>query len=326
MANYKVAIDAGHGGSDSGAAYQNRREKDDVLRLAYAVGSLLEQNGMDVFYVREGDEYETPFKKATDANNANADLFVSIHRNSSETPNQYTGVETLVFNDSGMKAELARNINAELANLGFKNLGVDERPNLVVLKRTRMPAVMIEAGFINNDSDNALFDQQFDQIAQGIADAIVNTVYGTTTANAVEQRPTWPGNPPFVVVPPGGMRPDNPQSPNQPMQPNPPMPPMQPNPPMPPMPSNPPQRPEPMPPQAEEEGPERLYRVQVGAFRNRESADRLLNSLQIEGFPAFIVFDGGLYKVQVGAFRFLANAIKMEERLRRFRYNTYITT
>ena len=60
------------------------------------------------------DEYETPFKKATDANNAGADYFVSIHRNSSERPNQYNGVETLVYNDSGIKAVLARNINEEL--------------------------------------------------------------------------------------------------------------------------------------------------------------------------------------------------------------------
>ncbi|MEE0057163.1 MAG: SPOR domain-containing protein [[Bacteroides] pectinophilus] len=71
---------------------------------------------------------------------------------------------------------------------------------------------------------------------------------------------------------------------------------------------------------------DKLYRVQVGAFRNKESADRMLNSLLIEGFPAFIVYDDGIYKVQVGAYGYLANAIKMEERLRRFRYNTYITT
>jgi len=77
---------------------------------------------------------ETPFKKATDANNAGADYFVSIHRNSSERPNQYNGVETLVYNDSGIKAVLARNINEELEKAGFKNLGVTERPNLVVFK------------------------------------------------------------------------------------------------------------------------------------------------------------------------------------------------
>uniref|UniRef100_UPI003FEF59DA SPOR domain-containing protein n=1 Tax=Lachnospira sp. TaxID=2049031 RepID=UPI003FEF59DA len=72
--------------------------------------------------------------------------------------------------------------------------------------------------------------------------------------------------------------------------------------------------------------PQPLYRVQTGAYRNKENADRMLNSLLIDGFPAFIIYEDGYYKVQVGAYAHLANAIKMEQRLRRFHYNTYITT
>ena len=177
MSEITIALDAGHGGSDSGAVYKSRKEKDDTLRLTRAVGQILENSGINVYYVREDDEYETPFKKATDANNAGADYFVSIHRNSSERPNQYNGVETLVYNDSGIKAVLARNINEELEKAGFKNLGVTERPNLVVLKRTKMPAVLIEAGFINDDEDNRIFDENFNKIAQAIADGILKTLY-----------------------------------------------------------------------------------------------------------------------------------------------------
>ena len=66
------------------------------------------------------------------------------------------------------------------------------------------------------------------------------------------------------------------------------------------------------------------YRVQVGAYNNKENADRTLDSLLVEGFPAFLLYEDGYYKVQVGAYEFLTNAIKMEQRLRRFRYNTYI--
>ena len=110
MADYRIALDAGHGGSDPGAVYKDRREKDDTLDLTLAVGDILKKNGIDVYYTRTTDEYETPFKKATDANNSGANLFVSIHRNSSENPNQYSGVETLVYSDTGLKAEVARNI------------------------------------------------------------------------------------------------------------------------------------------------------------------------------------------------------------------------
>ena len=82
---------------------------------------------------------------------------------------------------------MARNINNQLEDAGFKNLGVDERKNLVVLKRTKMPAVLVEAGFINNDKDNYLFDEEFDSIAQAIADGILESIPsgrpGNTTSN-----------------------------------------------------------------------------------------------------------------------------------------------
>ena len=173
---YRIVIDPGHGGEDFGATYNGRNEKDDNLNLALAVGEILADNGIEVLYTRTEDVYNTPFEKATMGNNANADLFVSIHRNALPTPNTGTGVETLVFNDQGIKSTLARNINNELANLGFDVRGVIERPNLVVLKRTKMPAVLIEAGFINNDADNEKFDAEFYDIAKAIADGILNTV------------------------------------------------------------------------------------------------------------------------------------------------------
>lgn len=171
-----IALDAGHGGMDYGAVYEGRREKDDNLALTMLVGEKLQDAGFDVVYTRTTDVYDTPFQKAQKANAVGADFFVSIHRNAFPTPNTASGVETLVYNDEGIKAEVAENINAELAEIGFKNLGVKERPNLVVLKRTNMPAVLVEAGFLDNEADNALFDANFDAVAQGIADGIANTL------------------------------------------------------------------------------------------------------------------------------------------------------
>lgn len=173
---YTIVLDPGHGGSDPGAVFEGRQEKDDSLRLAMAVGNILENNGYDVVYTRTTDVYNTPFEKAMIGNNNNADLFVSIHRNSAPSRNMYSGIQTLVYNDSGIKAELARNINRNLTELGFEDKGVVERPNLVVLKRTRMPAVLVEAGFINSDIDNQIFDEQFNEVAQAIADGIMETV------------------------------------------------------------------------------------------------------------------------------------------------------
>ena len=68
---------------------------------------------------------------------------------------------------------MAQSINGELAQLGFQDLGIAERPGLVILRRSNMPAVLLEAGFIDNISDNEQFDNQFNQIAQAIADGVL---------------------------------------------------------------------------------------------------------------------------------------------------------
>ncbi|MCI9318440.1 MAG: N-acetylmuramoyl-L-alanine amidase [Lachnospiraceae bacterium] len=171
-----VVMDAGHGGSNPGATYNGRQEKDDALALALAVGRILEQNGVDVYYTRTTDIYESPYQKAMEGNALGADYFVSIHRNSSPYPNQYTGIETLVYNRYGEAARLARNINDQLVQVGYEDQGVNERTNLVVLNRTEMPSVLVEVGFINTDADNQLFDERFDETANAIAQGILETI------------------------------------------------------------------------------------------------------------------------------------------------------
>lgn len=173
-----VALDAGHGGANPGAMYGDRKESEDALNLVLAIGPILEANGIDVYYTRTTDIFETPYQKAQEANEVGADYFVSIHRNSSPYPNQYSGIESLVYNRYSQAAVMAYNINAQLEKVGFINLGVNERPNLIVLNSTQMPAVLVEVGFINTDADNYLFDTRFDEIAQAIADGIIETVYG----------------------------------------------------------------------------------------------------------------------------------------------------
>lgn len=171
-----VVIDAGHGGSDFGATYLGRKEKDDTLRLALAVGNILEENGVNVIYTRTSDVYTSPAGKAAMANASGADYFLSIHRNSSPYDNQYTGVESLVYSKNGIAKTIAENINRELTRVGFVNQGIQERPNLAVLRRTDMPAVLVEVGFINTDKDNIRFDTQFQEIARAIANGLLKSI------------------------------------------------------------------------------------------------------------------------------------------------------
>ena len=251
---YSIMLDAGHGGQDPGAVYKGRQEKDDNLKLALAVGKILEDNGINVSYTRTTDVYQTPFEKAQLANQAGVDYFISFHRNSSPKDNQYNGVEVLVYDKNGIKYEMAQNIVGALGELGFREIGVQARPGLVVLRKTKMPALLIETGFLNSDKDNQLYDEKNAEIAQAIAGAILGTL-------------------------------------------------------------------------DQQQGEEPLYyRVQTGAFRKRENADRMLYLLQEKGYPAYILQDGELYKVQVGAFLQLDNAIRMEQKLREDGYCTLIVT
>lgn len=164
-----------------------------------------------------------------------------------------------------------------------------------------MPAVLVEAGFINNDKDNETFDKNFNQIANGIADGILKTLgikpkTNNTTAQAAsgEVSSVKSDSAKSAEIMPAACEKKS-ASPAKPAC------------------------------NCDDDlSPEPLYRVQVGAYRNKNNADRMLNSLLIEGFPAFIIYENDYYKVQVGAFRQLSNAIKMEQKLRKFRYNTYI--
>ncbi len=186
----RVILDAGHGGYDSGASYQGRREKDDNLNIALAVGDILRDNGVDVSYTRTEDVYQSPVRKAQIANEDGADLLVSIHRNSSISPDQYSGVQTLVYADTGPRRLLARNVGEALGRVGFTDLGTSVRRNLPILRESDMPAGLIEVGFLNTERDNQLLDARFPEVAQAIADGILKTLREMDgTVQAAQEEP-----------------------------------------------------------------------------------------------------------------------------------------
>lgn len=115
----KICLDAGHGGKDPGACGFGRQEKDDVLRCVLKVGQLLSSRGHQIYYTRDNDIYESPFTKATEANNAGADFFASFHRNSAANE-AAAGFETLVYANSGAAKVCADTANSKMVSVGFK--------------------------------------------------------------------------------------------------------------------------------------------------------------------------------------------------------------
>ena len=77
-----------------------------------------------------------------------------------------------MYDKNPLALRVAKNVNEELESIGFKNLGIESRKELVVLRRTSMPAVLLEVSFINSAEDNRLFDEKFDAIANAIATGV----------------------------------------------------------------------------------------------------------------------------------------------------------
>ncbi len=256
----RIVIDAGHNGlTDPGAVYNGRRESDDTLRLANEVGAILSRNGYDVIYTRTGDINQSVLQKAAFANDADADLFISIHRNMGTYPEQYNGVQTLIYDRSGFKVPMAENINQNLEGLGFRNINVDLRPDLAVLRRTRMPALLVEAGFMDSQKDNQLFDSRLTEIAQAIADGIMDTL--NTEEAGTRQPAAYASVQPVPSMSSYQMNASG--TPWSPFQADSAVP--------------------------EESGSRPLYRVQVGAFHNLQNAVELEQELKRLGYNTWIV-------------------------------------
>ena len=197
----RIVLDAGHGGSDLGTVgRQGLLEKDVVLDIVARLGLLARRQGAEVIYTRQDDSYISLEKRAEIANLADADLFLSIHANSSDSPSA-RGVETYYTNtyssanarsresdeidaspqninwtDVDIRAKvrdshhfassIQRALYAMLApkNPGLRNRGVKEA-QYVVLTGTMMPAVLAEISFVSSPADenhlqNASYRQQ----------------------------------------------------------------------------------------------------------------------------------------------------------------------
>lgn len=176
-----VCIDAGHGGKDGGASYGDRLEKDDTLRLAQKVREILEAQNISVVMTRDGDTYPTLTERCEIANAADADYFVSIHRNAGGG----YGVETWISaHGNGEGKTLAENIMSGFDSAGIQdNRGIksgsegDSSRDWVVTRKSKMPSCLVEMGYIDNKKDNALFDENLTAYATAIADGVIATFH-----------------------------------------------------------------------------------------------------------------------------------------------------
>ncbi len=161
---YKVVIDAGHGGKDSGchSADVAVNEKDINLAIVRAIKRLCTNENIEIVLTRDNDQFDDLRAKADFINNQKADLCVSIHCGNAGQDHEVNGTEIYIANlgnYNGLMSEshdLAQSVNGVLKTK-FANRGINtKKQEIFILQAAECPIILVEAGFLSNEKDAAL--------------------------------------------------------------------------------------------------------------------------------------------------------------------------
>jgi N-acetylmuramoyl-L-alanine amidase len=177
-----IVIDPGHGGSNPGAIQYGMRESDNNLSVGLKLKKLLEDSGAKVIMTRdedrsvaeEGVQLKQELQARVDLVDVNnADVFISLHTNANDNADVH-GAMTFYHND--MSKRLASDIQTSLIKFTEATDKGTEKENFYVLRNNKVPAVLVEMGFITNKSEAIkLNDDVYRKaLVNGIYEGIVN--------------------------------------------------------------------------------------------------------------------------------------------------------
>lgn len=180
----KIYIDQGHNPSppNTGAEGNGYREQDITYAVGQSLAALLRNDGrFEVRLSRPTQETQLGSSNSSslrvrvdDANSWGADYFISIHTNASVSQGA-NGTEVLVYSSPSRAATLAEDVLREVTQItGFASRGVKLRPGLYVLRRTNMPAILVELGFISNPYEANFMANNPTLFAQGIYQGLLD--------------------------------------------------------------------------------------------------------------------------------------------------------
>lgn len=167
-----IVVDPGHGGSATGASYSGVEESALNLSISQYLAEELRRLGANVVMTRTDDRDISLSQRAAIANRAKADLFLSVHCNSSPTNASASGIYTAYHGDSAKSRQAAILLkDSMISAVGQPDMGAHARSDLAVLLLTNMPAVLLECGFMSTPSELKLLQKAEHQqkLAQGAA-------------------------------------------------------------------------------------------------------------------------------------------------------------
>ena len=170
-----VVVDAGHGGSDGGTVSGKAVEKDINLSVAWKLKAILENNKIEVILTRSSDEKISLAERTSVANGSNADFFISLHCNFYEKDARIAGLECYYNNSNETESKgYAESIIDAVSLSEDIETRYAKTEGYYVLRNTQMPAVLVEMGFLSNDSESQklLDDDYQESLAQRIAEGI----------------------------------------------------------------------------------------------------------------------------------------------------------
>ena len=170
----RVMIDPGHGGNDPGAiGIGGLQEKNVILPISLEIAQILEQQGVQAILTRSSDYFVSLQGRVQMAEQANADLFVSIHANAINLSRpDVNGLETYYYSSGQRLAQTVH--NSILETVDIKDRGV-RQARFYVLRRSSMPSILVEVGFVTGSDDSAKLSNPAyrSQMAQAIARGIL---------------------------------------------------------------------------------------------------------------------------------------------------------
>jgi len=183
----KIAISSGHGKHVPGAC-GILIEHDEAVLVVAALGKELSRRGVGVVTYEDtiSQTQSENLDRLVDWHNAQGphDLDISVHFNAYEQVTKPMGTEVLYVTQQALAAE----VSAAIASCGFIDRGPKKRTDLAFLNGTIEPAILIEVCFVDSEADAEIYEEQFDQICEAIADVLGGDIDG--------ERPDWPSRPP----------------------------------------------------------------------------------------------------------------------------------